>query len=116
MIILNRLNVDRFINNGHVGDVRNPDLSVFLLNDAETQMLRENYKVLAGRVIVEFLKKFNFLSSIIPDHICHEYQDEMSKKSIIVPMPLLQIDEKYYNDMVDILDQDGSAISTRRQE
>ena len=29
----------------------------------------------------------------------------MAEKSVVIPMPMLQKDEKSYNDMVDILDQ-----------
>ena len=46
-------------------------------------MLRENYKVLAARVIVEFLGKFKFLDSVIPIHIPHPYQGQMAEKSVL---------------------------------
>ena len=105
VFIMNRITLNHLSNVGHVGNVRNPDLSVFLVNDDEMAILRENYKVLAARVIVEFMGKFKFLKAVLPEHIPHPYQNQMAQKSVVIPMPLLQKDEKYYNDMVDILDQ-----------
>ena len=104
-IMINRINLDHLPATGHVGNIQRPDLTVFLPNDNETAMLRENYKVLAARVIIEFLGKFKFLDSVIPIHIPHPYQGQMAEKSVVIPMPMLQKDEKSYNDMVDILDQ-----------
>ena len=41
---------------------------------------------------------------MIPEHILHKYQKEMSEKPIIVPLPMQLKDEKKYSDVVDILD------------
>ena len=62
-------------------------------------------KVLVGRILVEKKTKqdLSFLKQIIPDHIAHQCQDEMSEKSVIVPLPMMLKDEKF-EDVVDILD------------
>jgi hypothetical protein len=78
--------------------------SVFLLSDEEEIKLREDFKVLVGRVLVAGIESLSFLKSVIPEHIPHKYQKEMSEKSIIVPLPMQLKDEKKYSDVVDILD------------
>lgn len=75
----------------------------FLLNDAETDKLREDFKVLVGRVLVAHIPSLSFLKAVIPQHIAHRYTNEMAKKSAIVSLPTQLKDEKKYDDVVDIL-------------
>ena len=85
-------------------DIRTLPNSVFLLNNEEEIKLREDFKVLIGRVIVSSIPGLSFLKSVVPDHIPHIYQKEMSEQSVIVPLPMQLKDEKKYSDVVDILD------------
>ena len=78
----------------------------FLLNDAETEKLREDFKVLVGlvgRVLVENIPSLSFLKAVIPQHIVHRYSNELAQKSTIVSLPTQLKDEKKYDDVVDIL-------------
>ena len=72
--------------------------STFLLSSAE------DFKVLVARVLVTNIPQLSFLKSIVPQHISHKYQQEMAKKSTIIPLPMQMKDEKKYEDVVDILD------------
>ena len=85
-------------------DIKKLPNSVFLLNHEEEIKLREDFKVLVGRVLVAGIQCLSFLKSVIPDHTSHKYQKEMSEKSIIVPLPMQLKDEKKNSDVVDILD------------
>ena len=85
-------------------DITKLSNSVFLLSDEEVIKLQEGSKVLVGRVLVAGIQSLSFLKSVIPKHIPHKYQEEMSEKSIIVPLPIQLKDEKKYSDIVDILD------------
>ncbi len=85
-------------------DIRTLPNSVFLLSADEEIKLREDFKVLIGRVPLSSIPCLSFLKSVIPDHISHMYQKEMSEKSIVVPLPMQFKDEKKYSDVVDILD------------
>lgn len=78
--------------------------SIFLLSSAEATKLREDFKVLVTRHLVDNISQLSFLKSIVPQHIPHKYQQEMAKKSTIVPLPMQMKDEKKYEDVVDILD------------
>ncbi len=85
-------------------DVRSLPNSAFLLSNEESVKFRENLKVLVGRVLVANIPSMSFMKSIIPQHIPHEYQQEMASKSTIVPLSMQLKDEKKYDDVVDILD------------
>ena len=75
----------------------------FLLSDTETQKLREDFKVLVGRVLVANISALSFLKAAIPQHIPHRFSKEMAQKSTIVSLPIQLKDEKKYDDVVDIL-------------
>lgn len=75
----------------------------FLLNDVETQKLREDFKVLVGRVLITYIPALSFLKAVVPDHIVHRYQKEMAQKSTLISLPMQLKDEKKYDDVVDIL-------------
>ena len=86
------------------GDIRQAANIDFLLNQEELHHLREEYKIIVGRVLVEFIPELRFLKTVIPNHISHQYSNEMANKSTIIPLPILFKDEKKYDDVVDILD------------
>ena len=86
------------------GDIRQAANIDFLLNQEEMHHLREEYKIIVGRVLVEFIPELRFLKTVIPNHISHQYSNEMANKSTIIPLPILFKDEKKYDDVVDILD------------
>lgn len=66
----------------------------FPLNDAETDKLREDFKVLVGRVLVAHIPSLSLLKAVISQHIAHCYTNEMAKKSAIVRLPTQLKDEK----------------------
>lgn len=85
-------------------DIRTLPNSAFFLSSDEECKLHEDFKVLVGRVLVSSIPSLAFLKSVIPEHIHHIYEEDMSKKSIIVPLPMQLKDERKYSDVVDILD------------
>ncbi len=76
---------------------------MFLLDDAETQKLREDFKVLVGRILVDRFTSLAFMKSIIPTHIESKYPAEIAQKSTIIPLSMQFKEEKKYDDVVDIL-------------
>ena len=77
--------------------------SMFLLDDAETRKLREDFKVLVGRILVDRFTSLAFMKSIIPTHIESKYPVEIAQKSTIIPLSMQFKEEKKYDDVVDIL-------------
>ena len=57
-----------------------------------------------GRVLQGNLTHFHWLKKILPKHIPHEHQDEMSEKSSIHLLPIMLKNEAKYDDCVDIMD------------
>ncbi|XP_028418476.1 uncharacterized protein LOC114543852, partial [Dendronephthya gigantea] len=64
-------------------DIKTLENSSFLLSVAESKKLLEDYKVIISRILVQYLPAFGAFKTIVPTHIDHVYQDEMSKQSVI---------------------------------
>ena len=62
--------------------------SMFLLDEAETLKLREDFKVLVGRILGERIPSPSFLKSIVTTHIESKYSKEMAQKSTITPLAM----------------------------
>ena len=69
-------------------DIRTLPNSMFLLDNAETSKLRDDFKVLVGRILVERIPSLSFMKSIIPMHIESKYSKEMAQKSTITPLSM----------------------------
>jgi hypothetical protein len=103
-LIVERVPCDNLSKTSPQKDILSLPNSTFLLSSAEATKLREDFKVLVARVLVANIPQLSFLSSIVPQHIPHMYQQEMARKSTIIPLPMQMKDEKKYEDVVDILD------------
>ena len=87
-----------------LNDILTCPRSIFTLGKYEIQVLKENFKVLVARICINFCKKFKFLDDVVPKHIKHRFSSEMAKQSMIIPLPILDADEKKYSDCVRILE------------
>ena len=102
-LIENRVNFQHLPNDSPLGDIKSCPRSKFHLNVHEWKKFAETAKILVARVLVEFFPKFSFLQKVIPAHIQHQYSEEMSSKSFVVPMPIIDANEANYGDCVKIL-------------
>ena len=57
-----------------------------------------------SKSVIQLQKCYSTSKVFVPQHISHKYQQEMAKKSTIIPLPMQMKDEKKYEDVVDILD------------
>lgn len=101
-LIENRLNFSHLPNEHPKGNIEDFPRNNFSLNVNEWQRYASSAKIIVGRIVLEFLPKFKFLKSVIPDHI-HAYSQEMSQKSTIVSLPIINANEAKYEDCVNIL-------------
>lgn len=102
-LIQNRISFNHLPNDKPKGDIKKLPRSVFSLNLNEWRQYAYSAKVLVARICLEFFPKFKFLIEVIPEHLPHEYSKEMTKKSTIVSMPIINADESQYEDCVEIL-------------
>ncbi len=65
-------------------DLQTCPLSTFLPSHEDNLKLRSEWAILIGRVITTLLPHFQKYKKYIPDHIPHQYSDEMKKKSEVV--------------------------------
>ena len=64
------------------GDLPNLPISAFLPSQADCATIRDNYVILAARVITTHFASFSSLQSCVPDHIEHQFSEEMKQKSV----------------------------------
>lgn len=105
IIVFERIDFRHLDNVKPLGDIRNFANENYLLTQEEVRKLTSDFKVLVGRIFLEFFKQPNFavVKKLVPQHIMHQYTKEMSSKSEVFPLPIQFKDEKKYSDVVDIL-------------
>ena len=88
-----------------LADIQNFSNENYLVTSGEIKKLQSDFKVLVGRIFLEFLKQPQFaaVKKLVPQHILHRYTKEMSSKSEGFPLPIQFKGEKKYADVVDIL-------------
>ena len=101
--IVNRLSFQHLPNTNPKQDIKKIPLSTYSLNWREWDTYRTTCKVIIGRILIQFLPCLTFLKDVIPTHIMHQYSEEMSKKSSIISMPIIDANEQNYEDCVKIL-------------
>ena len=72
-------------------------IDIIFFNVPEWKRFAECAKIIVGRIALEFFPKFK-LKAVIPDHTVHEYSQQMSEKSIIVSLPIINANEAKYDD------------------
>ena len=102
-LYVNRVSFSTMENISPLNDILTCPRALFTLNRDEIRVLRENFKVLVGRICVQFCRNFKFLENIIPKHIERRFSSEMAEASTVIPLPIINADEKKYNDCVVIL-------------
>lgn len=99
----NRINFTNLPNVTPRADITTVLRSKFTLNQAEWKAYISTTKILIARVLLQFFPKFSIFKQIVPSHIEHKYTDNLSKKSFIVSMPIMDANENKYGDCVKIL-------------
>ncbi|OWF51396.1 hypothetical protein KP79_PYT24309 [Mizuhopecten yessoensis] len=67
------------------------------------QMYKDSLKVLLGRIMTTYTAKFDWMKSILPQHIPHTLDDVMSQKSEICWLPVMLKNEACYSDCIQIM-------------
>ena len=79
-----------------LADIQNFSNENYLVTSGEIKKLQSDFKVLVGRIFLEFFKQPQFaaVKKLVPQHILHRYTNEMSSKSEVFPLPIQFKDEK----------------------
>ena len=114
IIVFERIDFSYLDNVIPLGDVQNVSNENCLLTPEEVKKLQSDFKVLVGRVFLEFFKQAPFapVKKLVLQHIMHQYTKEMSLKSEVFPLPIQFKDEKKYSDVVDILASHEATFET----
>lgn len=82
----------------------------FIPNQAEYKYYTETLKILLARLLRHY-DGLKWMESVVPDHIPHEYEQDMSKKSEVFILPVSLNNEASYQDCVHIMDEYESNIN-----
>ena len=82
--VKDRLDPSSLSGDGHDGDVNSLAISSVLPTVDDCVRIRNDYIILAARVIVENISHFSFLQKCVVKHIPHKFSKETARKYMIV--------------------------------
>ena len=96
IVVFERIDFSHLDNVRPLGDIQNFSNENYLLTSEEIKKLQSYFKVLVGRIFLEFFKQPQFaaVKKLVLQHILHRYTNEMSSKSEVFPLPIQFKDEK----------------------
>ena len=107
-----------FLSKPHIPEIELDDLSIehILPSLAEYQVLRSDCSVLIAKTIATFLPQLSFIAEVMPQNLALPENARLAKKTQVIPMPVLPLNEQYYQDVVHILDSYESTIQKLIQD
>ena len=114
IVVFERIDSSHLDNVRPLGDIQNFPHENYLLTSEEIKKLQSDFKVLVGRIFLEFFKhpQFAAVKKLVSQHILQRYTNEMSSKSEVFPLPIQFKDEKKYADVLDILASHEATFET----
>ena len=105
-LVFDRISSKDLPDDGPKRDLNDCDMKELVtLTDEEKNLIKERYKLLVAKILCQYFPAFKFLQDLVPVHLSHENTEAMTRKSTVVPFPVLMKDEKKYSEVVDVLDQ-----------
>eukprot|EP00057_Strongylocentrotus_purpuratus_P016759 XP_011671233.1 PREDICTED: uncharacterized protein LOC752492 isoform X2 [Strongylocentrotus purpuratus] len=83
-------------------ELSNISQDIFIPTTEDNDMLRYEYEVMIERILSKHIPCFKDID--VTEHIPHPYQAETKKKSVMVPLGVLQKDVTNVSDMIDVLE------------
>ncbi|XP_048249938.1 uncharacterized protein LOC124128741 isoform X2 [Haliotis rufescens] len=102
--VLDRVNVMHLPDNAPIGNTDQIGPDHFLPNPEEIKKFRNCLKIFIARKLVHNISGLSWMKSILPEHIPHDHQEEMSKRSSIFILPIMLKNESKYSDCIGIMD------------
>ena len=90
IVVFERIDFSHLDNVRPLGDIQNFPNENYLLTSEKIKKLQSDFKVLVGRIFLEFFKQPQFaaVKKLVPQYILHRYTNEMSSKSEVFPLPI----------------------------
>ncbi|XP_061190846.1 uncharacterized protein LOC133198962 [Saccostrea echinata] len=101
--IFDRISTENLDDTSSIGDINSVNWKNFVPSTTEDTLYKDSLKVLLGRIMLKYFPKFDWLKSVLPDHIPHPLADTMSEKSEVYWLPVLMKNEASYSDCVHIM-------------
>ncbi|XP_076090697.1 uncharacterized protein LOC143062794 [Mytilus galloprovincialis] len=111
-ITFDRVKISHLNNLTPIGNAETIELKEMIPSLEEDISYKTALKVILSRVIVEYCDSFSWMKPVIPKHISHPLQDEMSTKSSIHWLPIMLKNEAKYADCVQIMASYEDQLST----
>ncbi|XP_046584327.1 LOW QUALITY PROTEIN: uncharacterized protein LOC124291387 [Haliotis rubra] len=102
--VADRIDTSHLSNKAPQKEMESVGADDFLPTCEEIRNYKENLKTLLARKLVEHVSSFSWMSCLIPTHVPHDRQVEMSKASSIFLLPIILKNEASYLDCIDIMD------------
>lgn len=103
--VADRVNVRTIPEDGPLRSVHNLTADAFIPSSYEITTFKTCLKTLLARKIICYIDEFKWMKKLVPEHIPHEYQAEMSEKSSIFTLPIMLKNEASYSDCIEIMDE-----------
>lgn len=88
---------------GQTADLCTIPWKTFLPSSKDIEHVKRNMVVLVSRLLTKYIKDLLPLSRSVPQHISHQYTEEMSRRSEVAVLDILMKNEACHSDMVHIM-------------
>ena len=88
---------------GQIADLSTIPWKSFLPSEDDVAHVKSNLVILVARVLTQYIKELAPLSRSVPQHIAHQYTEQMSRRSEVAVLDVLLKNEACHSDMVDIM-------------
>lgn len=102
-VTFDRVDTSGLDNSHPIGGLREFEISNYFINKEEKAKLRSDYIILVCRVLVKFIPWLDPLKDVL-GHIKQRYSEEMSRKSIIVGLPVVPYNQNKHADVIKYLE------------
>ncbi|KAK3755179.1 hypothetical protein QZH41_010699 [Actinostola sp. cb2023] len=103
-LTFDRVDTATLDNTQPLGDLKDLDIKAYLLSDEEQEHMRDEYIVLVSRILTKVIPWLTSLEKTVPCHIDHEFSEQMSKKSVVIALPVKPYDQKKHSEVIQYLD------------
>ena len=103
LVVRSRLPAMGLCQTGQVADLHTIPWKSFLPSSNDIGHVKSNLVILVSRLLTQYIKDLSPLSRSVPQHISHQYTEEMSRRSDVAVLDILMKNEACHSDMIDIM-------------